>query len=277
MPPQGPQRSPNGGHTPPVRAAQITAPAAPVNTRCPFIPEFPRVFGVNLQRPILSVHEIRAVEAWAVSSGDVSEEVLMDRAGTRVAAELLSRHHYPAGSAVVLAGPGNNGGDGYVAGLRLREAGWHVRVVPVIASPTLDKTTPCSAAARAWTDAAGPLMVPAEPDDASTLADGCDWIIDAVFGIGLVRPVEDPLATLFASVEAAGVPVVAVDVPSGLDADHGVPLGRCLRADLTVTFIAAKRGFQGASLWTGPVVVDDLGINGRGFSAALGHGGHPPT
>ncbi len=231
---------------------------------------------MSLPTPLLSVHEVRAVEAWAVDTGDLSEAVLMDRAGTRVASEMVSRHEYPAGSALVLAGPGSNGGDGYVAALRLREAGWDVTVVPVISAPALGADGPAAAAAGAWAEAAGPLPQPAEPEAIHIQAEGRDWIVDAVFGIGLVRPVTGPLVDLFAAAQDASVPIVAVDVPSGLDADRGVPRGMCLRADLTVTFIAAKRGFQGAAEWTGALVVDDLGIPGRGFTAALGRGGHPP-
>jgi NAD(P)H-hydrate epimerase len=102
-------------------------------------------------------------------------------------------------------------------------------------------------------------VAPAEP----ALIDrpGPRLIIDAVFGTGLDRPPRDPFPLLAEAAERSRVPVLAVDVPSGLDCDTGKPPGACIRATRTVTFVAEKVGFSqpGARHWLGPVVVGDIG------------------
>mgnify|MGYP002785509657 CR=1 FL=1 len=92
-----------------------------------------------------------------------------------------------------------------------------------------------------------------------------DWIVDALLGTGAVGEVRPPLADLITVINESGRPVFAVDLPSGLDADTGRPQGIAIRATLTGTFVACKRGFQTpeAALWTGRVVVLDIGAPRR--------------
>lgn len=94
-------------------------------------------------------------------------------------------------------------------------------------------------------------------------ADG--WIVDALFGTGLVGPVSPPFDAVVAAINASPAPVLAVDIPSGLDCDTGLPLGPTVRADHTVTFVAHKAGFEEPSSreWTGEVHVTDIGAPRR--------------
>jgi len=155
---------------------------------------------------------------------------LMEEAGDAVAvrAAMMAR----AGSRIaVVAGPGNNGGDGYVAARQLAERGFAVRVLRVGDRPG---TGDAAEAARRWS---GEVM-PAAPD----ALDGCGLVIDALFGAGLARPVESLAAALVAAVNAAGVPVLAVDLPSGINGDTGAVQGCAVRATETVTFFRRKPG-----------------------------------
>lgn len=164
-------------------------------------------------------------DALAISAG-VPGPVLMEAAGRAVARAVI--HRFRPCRTLVLAGPGNNGGDGYVAARHLERAGWPVAVAALAAPwPGSDAAD----AARRWR---GPVL-PFAPAEAARAA----LVIDAVFGAGLARPLgEDVAATL----AAAGGPVVAVDVPSGLDGTTGQVLGHAPQAVLTVTFFRRKPG-----------------------------------
>lgn len=188
-----------------------------------------------------------AADAAAIAAGTPGL-TLMERAGAAVADAVAAR--FPVGPVVVLAGPGNNGGDGYVAARRLAEAGWPVRIQALAPPASADAI----AAASAWTGDTAPLTRPA----AGAL------VIDALFGAGLARPLSAELARLARHLSRAAATVVAVDVPSGLSGDSGRPLGGAsFRADLTVTFHRRKRAHvlePGASL-CGEVVVADIGLS----------------
>lgn len=156
---------------------------------------------------------------------------------------------------LVLCGGGNNAGDGYVIARLARSAGREVRVCALADPAELPGD-----AATAWRDYAadGGDLTPFAPE---VLA-GADLVIDAILGIGLARPVTGAIFTAIEAVNGAGLPVVAVDIPSGLDATTGLPLGAAVRADLTVTFVARKLGLylgEGRA-YTGRVEFADLGI-----------------
>jgi ADP-dependent NAD(P)H-hydrate dehydratase / NAD(P)H-hydrate epimerase len=163
-------------------------------------------------------------------AGGISGTALMENAG-RAVADAVSRR-WPKQKTLVLCGPGNNGGDGFVAARVLAERGWPVRLALVGAREKL-KGDAAAAAAR-WTGPAEPLA-PAAIGDATL-------IIDAIFGAGLARPIEGVAREVFAAIEAARLPVVAVDVPSGVDGASGAVLGIAPKAALTVTFFRRKPG-----------------------------------
>ncbi len=120
------------------------------------------------------------------------------------------------------------------------------------------------------------MTTPAEEIDPATLRDllaGADWLVDGLLGTGLSRPVEGPLKAVIEAINASGKPVFALDIPSGLDADTGQPLGVAVRAEATATFVAAKLGFAapGAADYTGEVAVIDIGVPMRLLEPYLAH------
>ncbi|WP_242338031.1 MULTISPECIES: NAD(P)H-hydrate dehydratase [unclassified Anaeromyxobacter] len=204
--------------------------------------------------------EMRAIDRAAIDAFGVPSLALMDRAG-RAVAEAARALAAPDGRFVVVCGGGNNGGDGYVAARILRAAGRDARVLSLVAAARL------AGDARATRDEAERAGVPI--DEAGALggldAGPGDVVVDAIFGTGLSRAPEGAFARAIERVDAAraaGARVLAVDVPSGLSADTGRPLGACVRADRTVTFAFQKRGLvlhPGPS-FAGEVTVADIGI-----------------
>ncbi|BDG06352.1 NAD(P)H-hydrate dehydratase [Anaeromyxobacter oryzae] len=204
--------------------------------------------------------EMREIDRIAIAELGIPSLTLMDRAG-RAVAEAATAVAGPRGRFVVVAGGGNNGGDGYVVARVLRSAGRDARVVALVPAGRL------SGDARAVREQAERAGVPI--DDGGELAPidaGVgDVVVDAIFGTGLSRAPEGAFAEAIARIEAArvaGARVVAVDVPSGLSADTGRPLGPCVRADRTVTFAFQKRGLvlHPGPAWAGEVTVADIGI-----------------
>ena len=197
---------------------------------------------------VRTVADLAAADRAAAAAG-TPLATLMERAGAAVADAMRARWApQPVG---VLCGPGDNGGDGYVAARRLREAGWPVRVA-ALGPPRGEATV---AAAAAW---GGEV---AGPEGATAALDGALLVVDALFGAGLSRAVEGAAGELLAAAASGGRALVAVDLPSGLQGDTGEDHG-AQAAALTVTFAARKPAHvlePGASL-CGEVVVADIGL-----------------
>jgi NAD(P)H-hydrate epimerase len=209
----------------------------------------------------LARDEVRSLDHLAASRLGLPTLVLMENAG-RGAAEVLARREGPGGRVVVLCGPGNNGGDGGVLARHLDAWGFSVHVAWCAAHP---ERLPGDAAIQL--DVLRRAGLPqdvwaAPPDDLADLLAGADWIVDALLGTGLTRPVAGPLLEVIHAINQSGKPVMALDLPSGLDADTGRPLGAAVVATLTATFVAPKLGFSqpGASDFTGAVHVIDIGL-----------------
>eukprot|EP01037_Dinobryon_pediforme_P006011 gene6011-6083_t len=192
-------------------------------------------------------------------SGGVTEFDLMDRAGAAVAGAIQRR--WPKRAVTVLCGPGGNGGDGFVIARHLAEAGWPVRLALDGDLATLRGAT--SSHANAW--------LTARPGGIETLSadllEGADLLVDAVYGAGLSRPFAGAARNLLAAAHARRIPIVAVDVPSGVDGTDGTDRG-ATQADLTVTFFRKKPGhllLPGRSL-CGEIEVADIGIADRTLS-----------
>ncbi len=184
--------------------------------------------------------------------------VLMERAGAAVAERAMALRSH--GRVLVLAGPGNNGGDGYVAARLMAGRGYAVTVLAPGGEP---RAGDAAEAARRWTGA--------------TLTGGdlppCDLIVDALFGAGLARPLDGAAAALVEAANAAKVPILAVDLPSGIQGDTGeVPgggVGIAIRATETVTFARRKPGhlLLPGRLHCGRVRVADIGISAETIAA----------
>lgn len=204
---------------------------------------------------VLTAAEMRQVENAAFARGLPSFEA-MRRAGSAVAAEVMRR--WPSGTldtVTVLCGPGNNGGDGFIAAAALGAAGYPVRVQATsIAAP---RSVDAQAALTGWTGEVAAL----DPDALEALG-ARDLVIDALFGIGLTRLLDGAVLATVEAVNRSGAPVVAVDVPSGIDADTGLVPGAAIDADVTVTFGWAKRGhlLLPAAAHCGELVVADVGF-----------------
>ena len=177
---------------------------------------------------LLHVAEMGEADQRAMAAG-VSGFRLMEAAGNGVARVVETRRRRPV---AVLCGPGNNGGDGFVAARRLFQAGYHVRV-GLSCDP-----------ARLKGDAAAHFALWRGPVEliGPHLLDGDPIIIDALFGAGLDRPLAGGIAELVEEINRRQLDVVAVDVPSGLDGNSGQPLGPVLKASDTVTFCRYKPG-----------------------------------
>jgi NAD(P)H-hydrate epimerase len=185
----------------------------------------------------------------------------MENAG-RGAADWLRRRTDPV-RVLVACGPGNNGGDGGVVARHLDLWGFIVRVVWFARADQIrgDSAVQHTALARSGFDQRiwdGPVQSP----EIDALAGDADWIVDALLGTGLTRAVEDPLRTVIDGLNRSGKPILALDLPSGLDADTGRPQGVAIRAAATATFVAPKLGFAQPSAheYTGEVVVVEIGV-----------------
>jgi hydroxyethylthiazole kinase-like uncharacterized protein yjeF len=198
---------------------------------------------------ILTVAQSVAADRAAIASG-APLSVLMQRAGEALAAEVMAR--WRPRPTLVLCGPGDNGGDGFVIAARLALSGWPVRVAALV-----DIAQMKGAAA----EAAGRWVGQVEAVSPACVGDAA-LVIDALFGAGLSRPLAPECVQTLSACQAAGAQLVAVDLPSGLSGDTGAPLGFAPEAALTVTFHRKKPAHvlePGRSL-CGEVVVADIGL-----------------
>ncbi|AZO77308.1 MULTISPECIES: NAD(P)H-hydrate dehydratase [unclassified Bosea (in: a-proteobacteria)] len=199
---------------------------------------------------LLSVAEMAAADAAMIASGTPGA-VLMEKAG-RAVADAVTRRVRAGQRVLVLCGPGNNGGDGFVAARLLAERCCHVMLA--LAGERAALTGDAALAAENW---AGPIETIGTMDPARH-----DLVVDALFGARLSRAISGELAALVECVNAAGRPVVAVDVPSGLQGDIGLAGGPVIHAAETVTFFRLKPGHllhPGRAL-CGVVTLADIGI-----------------
>ncbi len=221
--------------------------------------------------PVLSRAQMRAFDKHAIDACHVPSLLLMENAG-RGAADVIEREvlgGLPAGKRViVVAGSGNNGGDGFVVARHLLTRGARVEVW--LAGDAAKMTTDCRANHDAFAGIGGKIATVPLGASLQALGDAlvdADVAVDALFGTGLDRPVIEPMASVVRLLNEARsfgrhLRVVALDVPSGLDTDTGVSLGTAISADLTVTFAHLKLGHvtgQGARA-SGPVHVVDIGV-----------------
>ena len=198
----------------------------------------------------MSREQVRRFDRQAIEQFGINGLVLMENAG-RSCAELAAQMLGPDPQdkpVAVFCGAGNNGGDGFVIARHLHNYGSSVRVVL------------CAERGKIRGDALANLLIlekiniPIVEMDflpekilpqVRSLCSGCGLIVDALFGTGLKGEISDRYARLISCINAAGIPILAVDIPSGLDCDTGLPLPVCVQATATVTFVAAKKGFFG--------------------------------
>jgi len=208
---------------------------------------------MHLPEALYRSDQVHTLDRRAIEAHGVAGLSLMQRAGG--AAFRLLRLRWPrARRIVVVCGPGNNGGDGYVVARLARDAGLEPTVLYMGAPPA----TGDAAAVRAYCEEAGLRPAPFAP----MLLSGAEVIVDALLGTGLARDVNGEWRAAIEAVNAAGAPVLALDVPSGLDADSGRVMGAAVRAAATISFIGLKPGlFTGTGpSHAGEVSFDDLEV-----------------
>ncbi len=218
----------------------------------------------------LTRQQVRALDRFAIEQLGVPGVVLMENAG-RNAAQVIAERFAPMTDKTVLvvAGKGNNGGDGYVIARHLSRMG--------VIAKTLLVCDPTSVGGDARTnlDILHSFGLPVEvcscPAEAGGTLAQADIIVDAIGGTGIRGPLADDLARWVEAINAANAPVVAVDIPTGLDCDTGLPAGPTVIAELTVTFVAEKAGFSqvNSTEYTGPVVTVDIGVDAEAIVSQL--------
>lgn len=213
----------------------------------------------------LTRDEARALDARVQRDFELPADLLMENAG-RAVADAAHRLAAQRGATriVVVAGLGNNGGDGFVAARHLLDlADVHVALIGDVAQlPAIARLN-----AERWSRLGGATVTVRSPTDVDALASDLGrappaLVVDALFGTGLSRPIDGIAGQIIDAIERAHLPVVAVDLPSGLDADTGAVLGRAITATITVTFVAPKVGFQRGE---GPARCGDVHVASIGF------------
>jgi ADP-dependent NAD(P)H-hydrate dehydratase / NAD(P)H-hydrate epimerase len=203
-----------------------------------------------MRHALLTPTQMAEADRLTIAAGTAGT-VLMETAG-RAVADAISRR-FPPCRVAVLCGPGNNGGDGFVVARLLAERGWSVQVALLSDRGALKGDA--AAAAERW---------PGEVEVLSaTSVEGAGLVVDALFGAGLARPIEEIAAEVIAASGKRDAPVIAVDVPSGIDGASGEVRGVAPRATLTVTFFRRKPGhlLMPGRAYCGETIVAPIGID----------------
>ncbi len=188
----------------------------------------------SLPALVYEAAQVRAMDRHAIEVAGISGYTLMQRAA-EAALALLRRRWPEAKQITILCGSGNNAGDGYALALLARSAGLAVRACALVEARAL-----AGDAARAYSDFAAAGGRESGFSDASLAA--TDVVVDALLGTGIDRPVDGAMRQCIETVNASGLPVLALDLPSGLDADSGLIHGAAISATCTITFVALKMG-----------------------------------
>ena len=223
-------------------------------------------YSLDKKTVVMTREQVRAVDAWAINELGIPGVVLMENAGRSCAEFIKDKLADTAEPKVcIFCGTGNNGGDGYVIARHLVNAGLGVTVVVCgdrsriggDAKINLDILDRMGLSIDRLTPAQGNVV--ARVDEFTA---GADMIVDSLFGTGLSGQIRDDYRQLMECINGSDRPVLAVDIPSGLDCDAGLPLGIAIEASWTITFVAVKKGFTCAQAahYTGEIFVASIGI-----------------
>ncbi|MCP4608690.1 MAG: NAD(P)H-hydrate epimerase [Planctomycetes bacterium] len=215
---------------------------------------------------LMTKEQVRAVDSWAINTLGMPGVVLMENAG-RSCAELIKEklQAITEPKVCIFCGMGNNGGDGYVIARHLLNSGYEVIVV--ICGDRMKVKGDAKINLDVLEKSGQPIeQLNPKDDDVSArvkaFAVNTDMIVDGLFGTGLSGPLRDDYIQLIESINVCDCPIMAVDIPSGLDCDSGQPLGTAVKANCTVTFVAVKKGFvsESAASYTGEIYIASIGI-----------------
>lgn len=214
---------------------------------------------------IFTRQQVREVDERAVHDYGIPGIVLMENASRGLALQALRLLEWPNvrddARVLIVCGGGNNGGDGLAAARHLHNAGLDVGIV--LTKPA--HAYKGDAEINLNICRSMKLDIVIAPDDPVAALRGqprCDLLLDGLLGTGLTSEVREPLDAVIAWINEQPAPVLAIDIPSGLDCDTGKPLGCAVKADATVTFVGVKRGFahQHAREYIGDITVTDIGV-----------------
>jgi NAD(P)H-hydrate epimerase len=213
-------------------------------------------------RKAFSVKQAQRLDRFAIQKLGIPSIVLMENAGRETAQEILRiLKNKKKKSVCIFCGTGNNGGDGFVVARHLFNHGIKIKVF-VIGKPQDLKKDP-----EINYQILNKLKCPVEPIQSVNKKvlkdlDRSDVVVDAIFGIGLSRQIAEPFQSIIEAINQSKKTVVAVDVPSGLDATTGKTFGTCIKASLTTTFAVVKKGFltKQGRFFTGKMILADIGI-----------------
>lgn len=219
------------------------------------------------QFAVMDRQTVRNFDAWAIGQMGISGVVLMENAAKNCTQVILEQFSEQVKKGVcIFCGGGNNGGDGFVIARQLFNQGWPVKIA-FCADPGRIKGDAkvnfniCEKMGLSMAQLdTGSAELFREVEDAVA---GCGLLVDALLGTGLQDELAPSMALLISCVNSHNIPIVAVDIPSGMDCDRGIPLPVCIEAAATVTFVAIKKGFvenPESRQATGRVFVADIGI-----------------
>jgi hydroxyethylthiazole kinase-like uncharacterized protein yjeF len=218
---------------------------------------------------VMARDEVRAFDAWAINSLGIPGVVLMENAG-RSCAELIEDklEDIVEPKVCIFCGTGNNGGDGYVIARHLINRGIQVIVVVCGDRNKIKGDAKTNLDILEQMGESIELLNPSDQDIADQierLSTNVNIIVDSLFGTGLRGQLSDQYKRLVESINTCNIPILAVDIPSGLDCDTGEPLGAVLKAAWTVTFVAVKKGFisENTAQYTGEIFIASIGIAAR--------------
>jgi NAD(P)H-hydrate epimerase len=210
------------------------------------------------ERMRLTREQVRLIDKLALERYHIPGLVLMENASRAVADAIISMASVADASVAIVCGGGNNGGDGFAVARHLHNRGAHVDLVLAAAPARLRGD-----ALMNWqiVEAMGIENVDFHDSEDVVNAHAVDIVVDALFGTGLSRQPDADMTKLIEVMNRSGLPIVAIDLPSGLDCDSGEALGACIRATRTVTFVAEKVGFANpaSKQYTGEITVGDIG------------------
>jgi len=213
----------------------------------------------------LTRDEVRNLDRRAIDEFGIQGVVLMENAGRGAADVLMSLGC--RGPVVICCGKGNNGGDGFVIARHLDNRGIPIRVFLFGQPDQLTGDAAVNYRIIAYSGLEISVFDGNQISEAGLQSEFAksEWIVDALFGTGLAGPVRKPFDQVIQCMNESKVRILAVDIPSGLDCDTGLPLGPTVRAEHTVTFVAEKIGFAKpeAKPWIGRVHVVDIGVPRR--------------
>ncbi len=211
----------------------------------------------DIHNTLYNAEQARALDLAALEVDGLEDGELMERAGE--AAFQLLRFRWPRAQMVtVVCGPGNNGGDGYVIARKLLQVGMTVNVINL--AELENQAGDALRAREQYQDTGGKLSGYAGGDLPVS-----DLVVDALLGIGVERPLADRFLEVVEAINRQAAPVLAIDIPTGVQSDTGGILNNAVRAQATISFIGMKTGLvTGAALdYVGDIYFDDLGVSSR--------------